>query len=225
MISSSIRTNIDEFRQRLKVDKEAGRRAVREGMRDAKEPVRQTLQSAMRSSFNVRGDRFLRTWRIGVRQNPNRMAIDNIAKGFFLHAEGGTIGPRNARALLIPINTYLGARIGTKKFYAMIDWLMREKLTLIRGNILYVKPPLNETGRGGVAPGTRVNKKFRRRFQGTKRRPSGFSLMLNEEKLTPIAVIKRSITMRRRFNMDDVTQRRLIPLVLDRIGKRFEQIR
>lgn len=224
MISSDISTNIVAFRAQIRADIEAGRKAVQQGLRDSKEPVRQVLQAEMRRAFTVKQDRFLRTWRISARKDPNSLWIDNIAAGFGLHVEGGTIRPRSRQALLIPINTRLGTRIGTKKFYKLIDWLMREKLTLIRGNILYVKPVMNTSRRGGVAPGTRVNKKFRSKFQGTKRRPSGFDINLNSEGLTAIAVVRKAVGMRARFPMQGIIDAKLVPIVLAKIQARFEAI-
>jgi hypothetical protein len=133
---------------------------------------------------------------------------------------GGSIAPRNAaRALLIPINMAQGTRIGAKKFYKLIDWLRREKLTIIKNGILYVRPPMNTSRRGGVAIGTRVSKKFRARFSGG-RRPSGFDIKLNEHGLTPIAVVRRSISLRKRWDMPALVRRRILPLILEGIERR-----
>jgi hypothetical protein len=217
----SIRSNIAELQARIAGRKRAMDRAIRSGMVDAKPAVRAALQAEQRGAFNVKQTRFLRTWRISVRsQKLGTMLIDNIAKGFSLHAQGGTVSPRHGSALLIPINTVIGSRIGAKKFYALIDWLRREKLTIIKNGILYVRPPMNTSRRGGVEVGTLVQKKFRFKFSGTVRRPVGFDIKLNEHGLTPIAVVKRSISLRKRWDMPDIVQRRVLPLILDAIEQR-----
>jgi hypothetical protein len=218
MIVVNARSNIAELQARIAARRRVMDRAIPAGMSDAKPAVRAALQEEQRTHFNVKQQRFERTWRIGVK-SAGVMIITNIMKGFSLHALGGTISPRHGQALLIPINTAAGTRLGAKKFYKMIDWLRREKLTIIKNGILYVRPPMNTSRRGGIAIGSRVNKKFRAQFTGG-RRPSGFDIKLNEHGLTPIAVVRRSISLRKRWDMPDVVQRRLLPLILDAIEQR-----
>lgn len=220
MIVVNVRSNIAELQARIAVRKRVMARAIPAGMRDAKPAVRTALQEEQRIHFNVKQARFERTWRIGVKTTPGVMIITNVMKGFSLHALGGTISPRHGQALLIPINTSAGTRIGAKKFYQLIDWLRREKLTVIKNGILYVRPLMNTSRRGGVAVGTRVSKKFRTKFSGSFKRPSGFDIKLNEHGLTPIAVVRRSINMRKRWDMPSIVQRRLLPLILDAIERR-----
>jgi hypothetical protein len=219
MITINVRSNIAELQARVAVKKRDMDRAIPAGMRDANPAVRAALQEEQRQRFNVKQQRFERTWRIGVKTMPGVMIITNIMRGFALHATGGTISPRLGSALLIPINTAAGSRIGAKKFYQLIDWLRREKLTVIKNGILYVRPPMNTSRRGGVAIGTRVNKQFRAKFSGG-RRPSGFDIKLNEHGLTPIAVVRRSISMRKRWDMPGLVRRRLLPLILEAIERR-----
>lgn len=215
MPSVNIRTYVSKLQTDFAVEKERMARAIKQGMRDAKLPVRAALQAEMKAAFNVKQDRFLRTWRIGVRSAGNgTMIIENVMKGFTLHTQGGFIGPRSGRAVLIPINTAGGTRIGAKKFYKMIDWLMQEKLTVIKDSVLYVKPPMNESRRGGVGVGTRIQKKFRSRFSGPRKRPSGFDIKLNDHGLTPIALIRRGVNMRKRIDMAAIVSRRIVPLIL-----------
>jgi hypothetical protein len=221
MIKHSIATNVKELADRLHLKAKAANGLTREAFRKSRPDTDTVLNAEMKSAFNVKDARAVRTWRLGVPRDRLAMRLTNMMKGFELHVKGGTINPRGARALLIPINTRLGSRIGTKKFYAMIDWLRREKLTFIKGNILYVKPIMNTSRRGGVAAGTRVNKSFRSRFQGTLKRPSGFDIKLNAEGLTPIAVIRRSVSMRARFDMDRIVDQRIMPIVIKRIGEEF----
>lgn len=214
MFDMNIRTSISKLQTDFAIEKERMARAVKQGMRDAKMPIRSALQAELKSAFNVKQDRFLRTWRIGVRSaGTGTMIIENVMKGFTLHATGGFIGPRKS-AVLIPINTAAGSRIGAKKFYQMIDWLMQEKLTIIKDGVLYVKPPMNESRRGGVAVGTRIQKKFRQRFSGPRKRPSGFDIKLNEHGLTPIALVRRGVSERKRIDMPSIISKRIVPLVL-----------
>lgn len=203
-------------------------RAIRQGIKQARPRTDAILKEETRRAFKVTtqaGGRFEKAWRIRrVQQGAEAqgMEVTNLAKWFKLHVTGGTISKRSTpRALLIPINTRLGARLGTKKFYAMIDWLRREKLTVIKDGVLYVKPIMNTSRRGGVKAGSRVNKKFRAKFQGSKRRPSGFDIKLNEDGLTPIALVRSSVTMRRRFDLEGIARNRVAPVLASSIRNQF----
>jgi hypothetical protein len=203
--------------------------AIIGALRDARPQTDRILKEESQRAFKIEnGSKFLKSWRLRVLDGTGGdisgygLQITNLAKWFKVHTTGGDIAHRSTpRALLIPINTRFGMRITTKKFYKLIDWLMQEKLTVIKNGILYVKPPMNESARGGVAPGTRVTKRFRQRFQGSKRRPSGFDIRLNEHGLTPIAVIRTSVTMKRTFAFADIVQRRVLPVVTARVVNRF----
>jgi hypothetical protein len=190
------------------------RAAIKRGLRNARPQTDRVLTDEVRSVMKVRDGRMDHSWRLGIIDDGMTMRVKNLMRGFEMHVTGGTISPKRGSALLIPINTYLGGHIGTKKFYKLIDWLQHEKLTLIRNNVLYVRVPMNTSRRGGVAAGSRVQKTFRARFQGSKRRPSGFGIRLNAQGLTPIAIVKRSINLRARFNVDSVTQRRIMPIIV-----------
>jgi len=221
MFTFNVRSNIAELQAQFAANKREMARAIRDGFRASKEPVREVLKQEARSAFKVRDPRMDRTWRVSTSRAPS-LIVRNLMRGFGLHVTGGTIMPKRGRALLIPINTRGGTRIGTAKFYRMIDWLRREKLTFAKDGILYVKPLMNTSRRGGVAAGTRVNKKFRTKFQGTKKRPSGFEIKLNAEGLTPIAVIRRSVTLRKRFDMDSIARNKLIPIIIKNIANEIE---
>jgi hypothetical protein len=149
----------------------------------------------------------------------------NMARGFGLHVTGGTISPKGRSKLLIPINTRFGSRIGLKKFQTLVVRLRHDGLTVIKGNVLYVRVPMNTSRRGGVAAGSRVQKRFRTRLQGTLKRPSGFDIKLNPEGLTPIAVLRPSVALRARFNMDRIARQRIVPVVLDSIRTEIENLR
>ena len=208
--------------------RERVKRSLAGGLKDARPRTDAILKEETRRAFKITpgsGGKFEKAWRLRIIDSKLHglgLEIKNLARWFKMHVEGGTIFKRSTpRALLIPINTRLGTRISTKKFYKLIDWLMKEKLTVIKDGVLYVKPVMNTSRRGGVAAGTRVNKRFRTRFQGSKRRPTGFDIKLNDEGLTPIAIIRTSIGMKRRFNLNSITQRRIMPIVATAVTNRL----
>lgn len=218
MITVGMKWNIDQLKAQFAADTRRMERAVKAGMKSAKEPLRAALQAETRRVFHVKQEGFLRTWTISADTVPGTIIIRNKAKGFSLHALGGSIGPRKGSAVLIPINTAGGTRIGQKKLYSILRWLRDRNLTVLKNGILYVKPVMNTSRRGGVAIGTRVQKSFRRRLSGTFERPSGFDIKLNEHGLTAIAVVKRSITIRKRFDMEGLARKTLVPIVLNSIA-------
>lgn len=208
--------------------RERVKRSLAGGLKDARARTDAILKEETRRAFKIAagsGGKFEKAWRLRIVDSKLHglgLEITNLAKWFKTHVVGGTISKRTTpRALLIPINTRGQTRISTKKFYKLIDWLMREKLTVIKDGVLYVKPVMNTSRRGGVAVGSRVNKRFRARFQGSMKRPSGFEIRLNDEGLTPIAIIRTSIMMRRRFNLDGIAQRRVMPVVATAIMNRL----
>lgn len=186
---------------------------VRQGMRNAKPEVKKVLGQEMRKAFKVKKPQFAdKTWRIST--DNSAMTIRSLLRWLGAH-EGKTISARG-RALLIPINTYLGARIGTKKFYKLVDWLRQNKLSVIKDGVLYANPVWNTSKRGGVGVGTRINKKFRATLQGSLKRPSGFSVspaFERADRLIPIAIIRRGINMRKRFSLSDIAARSLRGIV------------
>ncbi|MEK6537259.1 MAG: DUF6441 family protein [Actinomycetota bacterium] len=218
MITIDVRSNIAQLQAQIAAEKRRMERAVKAGMAKAKEPLRAAVQAETKNVFKVKQPSFLRTWTVSANTVPGTIIIRNKAKGFSLHALGGSIGPRKGSALLIPINTAGGSRIGQKKLYKLLSWLRERNMTLFKNGILYVKPPMNTSRRGGVAIGTRVQKGFRRRLSGTFERPSGFDIKLNAQGLTAIAVVKRSITMRKRFDMDRLARNTLVPIVISSIA-------
>lgn len=192
---------------------------VRQGMRNAKPEVKTVLSGEVRKAFKVNKEQFAdKAWRIST--DNSAMTIRSLVRWLGAH-EGATISARG-KALLIPINTYLGARIGTKKFYKLVDWLRQNKLTVIKDGVLYANPVWNTSKRGGVGVGTRINKKFRATLQGSLKRPSGFSVspaFERADRLIPIAIIRRSIHMRKRFSLQDIAVRSLSRIV----SKHIEQ--
>lgn len=186
---------------------------IRNGMRAAKPEVKKILGQEMRKSFKVQKAQFAdRTWRISTANRA--MTITSLVR--WLGVQGGTTISARGGALLVPINTYLGARITTKKFYKLVDWLRQNKLTVIKNGILYANPVWNTSRRGGVGVGTRINKKFRATLQGSIKRPSGFSVspaFERADRLIPIAVIRKNIRMPKRFVLSDVASKSLVQIV------------
>ena len=193
---------------------------IARGLKQARPRTDQILREETRKAFKVASPRMEKAWRIRLIDGETpapKLEITNLAKWFKIHTTGGSFGPRSQRAMLVPINTRFGSRIGTKKFYQLVAWLMREKLTLIKNGILYVKPPMNTSKRGGVGVGTRVSKKFRAKFQGSLKRPSGFDIKLNEHGLTPIAVLRSKISLTKRFDFEGIVRSRVLPVLANNI--------
>lgn len=196
---------------------------IRQGMRNSKPDVKKVLGVEMRKSFKVRKPQFAdKTWRIST--DNRSMTIRSLVR--WLGSQAGSTISARGRALLIPINTYLGTRISTKKFYKLVDWLRQNKLTVIKDGVLYANPVWNQSRRGGVAAGTRINQKFRARFQGSIKRPSGFSVspaFERSDRLIPIAIIRRSIRMPKRFSLTDIARQSLTSIVRQHIEKEFKR--
>jgi len=226
MIHFDMRTNVRELIAGYGKHFDDVRGAVRKGVRSARPGTDAILNAEVDAAFRVRDQRMRRSWRLAVPGSGEiKLIVSNLMRGFGLHVRGGTISPKHGTRLLVPINTRGGTRIGTKKFYRMIDWLRREKLTVIIGNILYVRVPTNQSRRGGVAVGSRVQKRFRSRFQGSKKRPSGFEINLNAEGLTPIAVLRPSVTLRARFDNTRIVLTRIMPLINQGIAAEMARVR
>lgn len=221
----SIKTNVDQLVRSYGRRVERVRGVVRQGIRNARPRTDAILNAETQAAFKVRDARMQRTWRLAVPSSGDlKLIVTNMMRGFGLHVTGGTITPKGRSKLAIPINTRFGSRIGTAKFANLLVRLRHAGLVVIKGNIIYVRVPMNTSRRGGVAIGSRVNKKFRTAFQGSKRRPSGFDIKLNPEGLTPIAVLRPSVALRKRFNMDRIVRDRIIPVVLDSIGAELAKL-
>ena len=206
-----------------KIGKTAVASKVRQGMRNSKREVKGVLGNEMRRAFKVRKEQFAeRSWRIST--DNNAMTIRSLVKWLGAH-EGSTISARG-KALIIPINTYLGTRIGTKRFYKLVDWLRQNKLSVIKDGVLYANPVWNTSKRGGVGVGTRINKKFRATIQGSLKRPSGFSVspaFERADRLIPIAIIRRNISMKKRFSLSDIASRSLVSIVTKHIQEEINK--
>jgi hypothetical protein len=220
----------EELENWAKAKREEVDRRVKAAMVASRPETDRVMREENRRAFKVVNPRMDKSWRSNVYTTTKggaafdspQLVIRNLSKWFKIQTTGGVIRNKTTpRALLIPINTAGNSRIGTKKFYKMIAWLRQNKWTVIRNGILYVRPPMNESRRGGVAAGTRINKKFRNTFSGTAKRPSGFDIKLNDQGLTPIAIIRTSITMKKRMDLDTIARRQIAPIVLKNIRERL----
>lgn len=189
---------------------------IKRGFENAKPSVKSALEAEMKSTFKVKRSGFAKSWRVStsgkIGNGAPVMRIFNIIRWVREHIRGGSIAPRSGTALLIPI-TAENSRVTTKKFYQLVDKLIQNKQTVIRNGVLYMKPTLNSSGRGGVAAGTRISKEFRAMM------PKGFVLGMNQDKLIPIALIRKTVTMRRRFNLSGLASSKIRPLVIDAVKK------
>lgn len=222
MISISIRSNLDQVmrEQRARFGPSALAAKVRAGMRSAKPEVKAVMAQETRRAFKMVKPQFAeRSWRVSTQDQA--LIVRSLAPWMGIHVTGGSIRPKGHRKLLVPINLITG-RITTKKFFRLVDQLQRDGLTVVKGGVLYVKPVWNTSRRGGVAPGTRLNKRFRARLSGSHKRPSGFNAVWRDvggERLIPIAVLKSSIAMRARLPLEAIGRQRLLPIVLRHIER------
>lgn len=195
---------------------------VRAGFQAAKPEVKAAMEDEMRRVFKVRRGGFAKTWRVSTSGSfGNGMAmmrVFNIVPWMDVHITGAALGPRSGRAVLIPLDR-MGSRITTKKFYQVIDYLMQNKLTVIKHDVVYMKPELNQSRRGGVAAGSRVTKAFRARM------PKGLAMALNSDKLVPIALIRSHVTLRARFNLKRIGETRLRAIVARHVQSALNQVR
>jgi hypothetical protein len=217
VITVNVSSNIDQVVRdlRAKLGPQALAAKIRAGMRAAKPEVKTVMAQETRRAFKVVKPQFAeRAWRVSTQDQA--LIVKSLAPWMGVHVTGGTIRPKGHRKLLIPINLITG-RIGTRKFFRLVAEMQNAGLTVIKGGVLYVKPVWNTSRRGGVAAGTRINKRFRQRLSGSRKRPSGFSATWRDvggERLIPIAVLKSSITMRQRLDLPAIARQRLVPIVV-----------
>lgn len=217
MIRIDIRDNLKDVMRDLQrtLGPQAMAARIRTGMRAAKPEVKAVMAQETRRAFHVAKPQFAdRAWRVSTQDQA--LIVRSMAPWMGIHVTGGVVRPKGHSKLLIPINLLTG-RITTKKFFRLVDALQRDGLTVIKGGVLYVKPVWNTSRRGGVAPGTRLNKRFRARISGSHKRPSGFAAVWRDvggERLIPIAVLKSAITMRQRLDLPGIARQRLVPIVL-----------
>ena len=91
-------------------------------------------------------------------------------------------------------------------------------MTLLNDGMLYVKPLMNASRRGGVAIGSRVQQGLPKAAVWVIRTPEWVRHQAERGGLTAIAIVKRSITMRKRFDMDRLARNTLVPIVISSIA-------
>ncbi|WP_127476553.1 DUF6441 family protein [Sulfurivermis fontis] len=166
------------------------RKAVEAGMRAAGKEMARSAQARMRSAFAVRRASFVRSMRHKVYAgSPDKfpgLLIGSRIPWLGIHVRGGTIRGR----MLIPLLPE-HQRIGRKAFRHVIDGLMRS------GNAFFIQKD------GKVilmAENIRENAAQLRRFKSAERKRTGAKQIKRGQEI-PIAVLVKSVALKRRFDL------------------------
>jgi hypothetical protein len=174
------------------------RKAVEAGMRTVGREIAQAAQARMQSAFKVRKAGFVRSMRAKVYAgSPERfpaLLIGSRIPWLGLHTRGGTVAGR----MLIPLLPE-HQRIGRKAFRRVIDGLMRA------GNAFFIE-------RNGkailMAEAIQENSRELTRFKRAERQRTGAKSIRRGQEI-PVAVLVRSVTLRRRFDFEGVVKGQL----------------
>lgn len=171
------------------------RKAVEAGMRTAGREMAQAAQASMQSAFKVRKAGFVKSMRHKVYAgSPERfpaLLVGSRIPWLGLHARGGTLSGR----MLIPLLPE-HRRIGRKAFRRVIDGLMRA------GNAFFIE-------RNGkailMAEAIQENSRELGRFKRAERQRTGAKSIKRGQEI-PIAVLVRTVSLKRRFDFDGVVK-------------------
>lgn len=178
---------------------EAIRKAVAVGMATGGKEVADKARTQMRAALAVKRQSFVNSLRSKVLDaKPERLPdllIGSRVPWLGLHERGGSISGN----MLIPL---MPGRIGRKRFKAIVDALMRS------GNAFFIK-------KGGktilMAENIQENATELSRFKRVERRRSG-EKRLKRGREIPIAVLVKSITLKKRLNLEG-TVRTHLPVI------------
>lgn len=201
----------DEFRRWEKDFKERQRKAVAGGMADWGRVVAGKLGAGARAALKLSGPRVPRSMKYRVYANkPERLpAVMLYSKIPWLgqHTEGGTVTARGG-GLLIPLLT---KRIGSKAFKRIVTHVLASgagHFQKVNGNVILFAEYQPEYGR----PLARFRREFRT-ASGQRRVKAGTDI--------PIAVLVKSVTIKKRLDFDGIVRRNLDALAAA-IEKRLE---
>ncbi|OED39021.1 hypothetical protein AB833_17350 [Chromatiales bacterium (ex Bugula neritina AB1)] len=162
--------------------------AVKRGMQSGGRKVRDAARQQMRSAFRVKRRSFVSSLQSKViDKKPNRLPALKIGSKIpwlGIHEKGGVVSGN----LLIPL---LPGRIGPKKFRAVVDGLMRS------GNAYFIEKNGNVIL---MAENIRENTAQLSRFKRAERIRSGAKRIQRGQEI-PIAVLVKSVKVKRRFNL------------------------
>ena len=176
--------------------RDAIRAALKRGMQSGGREVRDAARTQMRGAFNVKRNSFVSSMQAKVLDKKTdqlpALLIGSKIPWLGLHEKGGTVSGN----LLIPL---LPGRIGPKRFKAVVDGLMRS------GNAFFVE-------RNGkvilMAENIRENASQLTRFKRAERARTGAKQVKRGQEV-PIAVLVKSVSLKRRLDLTGAVQRSL----------------
>lgn len=185
--------------------RDAIRAALKRGMQSGGREVRDAARTQMRGAFNVKRSSFVSSMQAKVLDKKTdrlpALLVGSKIPWLGLHEKGGTVSGN----LLIPL---LPGRIGPKRFKAVVDGLMRS------GNAFFVE-------RNGkvilMAENIRENASQLTRFKRAERARTGAKQVKRGQEV-PIAVLVKSVSLKRRLDLTGAVQRSL-PRLADAIQK------
>jgi len=172
------------------------RAALKRGMQSGGREVRDAARTQMRGAFNVKRNSFVSSMQAKVLDKKTdrlpALLVGSKIPWLGLHEKGGTVSGN----LLIPL---LPGRIGPKRFKAVVDGLLRS------GNAFFVE----KNGKVILmAENIRENASQLTRFKRAERARTGAKQIKRGQEI-PIAVLVKSVSLKRRLDLTGAVQRTL----------------
>lgn len=176
--------------------RDAIRAALKRGMQSGGREVRDAARTQMRGAFNVKRNSFVSSMQAKVLDKKTdrlpALLVGSKIPWLGLHEKGGTVSGN----LLIPL---LPGRIGPKRFRAVVDGLLRS------GNAFFVE----KNGKVILmAENIRENASQLTRFKRAERARTGAKQVKRGQEV-PIAVLVKSVSLKRRLDLTGAVQRSL----------------
>jgi len=176
--------------------RDAIRAALKRGMQSGGREVRDAARTQMRGAFNVKRNSFVSSMQAKVLDKKTdrlpALLVGSKIPWLGLHEKGGTVSGN----LLIPL---LPGRIGPKRFKAVVDGLLRS------GNAFFVE----KNGKVILmAENIRENASQLTRFKRAERARTGAKQIKRGQEV-PIAVLVKSVSLKRRLDLTGAVQRSL----------------
>jgi hypothetical protein len=176
--------------------RDAIRAALKRGMQSGGREVRDAARTQMRGAFNVKRNSFVSSMQAKVLDKKTdrlpALLVGSKIPWLGLHEKGGTVSGN----LLIPL---LPGRIGPKRFKAVVDGLLRS------GNAFFVE----KNGKVILmAENIRENASQLNRFKRAERVRTGAKQIKRGQEI-PIAVLVKSVSLKRRLDLTGAVQRSL----------------
>lgn len=176
--------------------RDAIRAALKRGMQSGGREVRDAARTQMRGAFNVKRNSFVSSMQAKVLDKKTdrlpALLVGSKIPWLGLHEKGGTVSGN----LLIPL---LPGRIGPKRFKAVVDGLLRS------GSAFFVE----KNGKVILmAENIRENASQLTRFKRAERARTGAKQIKRGQEI-PIAVLVKSVSLKRRLDLTGAVQRSL----------------